>query len=445
MFLRVKTTLHHFTLLLFVAFLSNLGSGVLAHWINLHLWHDDLYAPDPLASTSLAGSNGTTVSSPGGNFDELPNCQDLDGLTEAQSKLCLLFFDHMRPVILGAKLGLSECQWQFRHHHWNCSSSAVIQSRVLRENKPASSFGNSGNGNYAGEMPLHPSSHSESYHVGSDDSTPIFQQGTLSKKQKQQSKMTSVLTQTSGKRLLRPAAVSIAASTSSSLSSSHPRSSNHYVITKEKTNWNTVLTRGSKEVAFAHAIWSAAVTDAVARACRDGSLTSCGCGKTPRPPDLRAEWRWGGCGDNLQYGYKFAQSFVDIREQESVPLDKKAKARSLVNLHNNEAGRRAVLKKTKIACKCHGVSGSCALVTCWHQIPSFREIGDHLKDRYVSATQVKLNKRGRLQVRRSGVRVPSVFDLVFMEQSPNYCVQNETLGIFGNNKSWFCQIAAFFI
>ncbi len=73
--------------------------------------------------------------------------------------------------------------------------------------------------------------------------------------------------------------------------------------------------------------------------------------------------------------YRFAQSFVDIREQESTPLDKKAKARSLVNLHNNEAGRRAVLKKTKIACKCHGVSGSCALVTCWHQIPSFREIG----------------------------------------------------------------------
>jgi len=50
----------------------------------------------------------------------------------------------MRPVIQGAKLGLSECRWQFRHHHWNCSilpteegssSSPVVQSRVLRENK----------------------------------------------------------------------------------------------------------------------------------------------------------------------------------------------------------------------------------------------------------------------------------------------------------------------
>jgi wingless-type MMTV integration site family protein 5 len=68
---------------------------------------------------------------------------------------------------------------------------------------------------------------------------------------------------------------------------------------------------------------------------------------------------------------RFAADFVDSREKEK----KGAGAKALVNLHNNEAGRRAVLKKTKIACKCHGVSGSCALVTCWHQVPSFRDIG----------------------------------------------------------------------
>lgn len=149
----------------------------------------------------------------------------------------------------------------------------MIQSRVIRENKPISSFGGGGGGLGGGTGNYHPGEmfHSESYDINSgggvaEDSNPVFQvdssspshSGTstrMSKKQKQQNKMTSVLTQTSVKRLLRPAAVSVAAaasstssssaaSSSSLLSPSHPRSSNHYYITKEKTNWNTVLTRG---------------------------------------------------------------------------------------------------------------------------------------------------------------------------------------------------------
>lgn len=35
---------------------------------------------------------------------------------------------------------------------------------------------------------------------------------------------------------------------------------------------------------------------------------------------------------------------------------------------------QAVIKKSKVTCKCHGVSGSCSLVTCWQQLSSFREV-----------------------------------------------------------------------
>jgi wingless-type MMTV integration site family protein 5 len=59
-----------------------------------------------------------------------------------------------------------------------------------------------------------------------------------------------------------------------------------------------------KESAFIHAITSAGVVDAISRACRDGQLATCGCSTAPRPQELKAEWRWGGCGDNLKYGYK---------------------------------------------------------------------------------------------------------------------------------------------
>lgn len=52
------------------------------------------------------------------------------------------------------------------------------------------------------------------------------------------------------------------------------------------------------------------------------------------------------------------------------------KARTLMNLHNNEVGRRAVIKRSRVTCKCHGVSGSCSLITCWQQLTSIREIGE---------------------------------------------------------------------
>ncbi|XP_070133730.1 protein Wnt-5 isoform X3 [Drosophila bipectinata] len=98
-----------------------------------------------------------------------------------------------------------------------------------------------------------------------------------------------------------------------------------------------------------------------------------------------------------------------------------AKAKSLMNLHNNEAGRRAVIKKTRITCKCHGVSGSCSLITCWQQLSSIREIGDYLRVKYEEATKVKLNKRGRLQVKDSRYKIPTAHDLIYLDESPDWC------------------------
>ena len=39
----------------------------------------------------------------------------------------------------------------------------------------------------------------------------------------------------------------------------------------------------------------------------------------------------------------------------------------------------------KRTCKCHGVSGSCTTQTCWLQLPEFREVGAHLKEKYHAA------------------------------------------------------------
>jgi hypothetical protein len=61
---------------------------------------------------------------------------------------------------------------------------------------------------------------------------------------------------------------------------------------------------------------------------------------------------------------------------------------------------QAVIKKSRVTCKCHGVSGSCSLITCWQQLAPFREIGEstcslHLdsNSRCISHSAMELNKQ----------------------------------------------------
>ena len=49
-------------------------------------------------------------------------CNQITGLSSGQKKLCMLYTDHMMHVGRGARNGITECQFQFRHHKWNCST-----------------------------------------------------------------------------------------------------------------------------------------------------------------------------------------------------------------------------------------------------------------------------------------------------------------------------------
>lgn len=92
---------------------------------------------------------------------------------------------------------------------------------------------------------------------------------------------------------------------------------------------------GSREAAFVYAISSAGVVYAITRACSQGELKTCNCDphKRGRASDMRGEFDWGGCSDNINYGIKFAKVFVDAKEKTV------RDARALMNLHNNRCGR----------------------------------------------------------------------------------------------------------
>uniref|UniRef100_A0A8C6WZ88 Protein Wnt n=1 Tax=Neogobius melanostomus TaxID=47308 RepID=A0A8C6WZ88_9GOBI len=101
--------------------------------------------------------------------------------------------------------------------------------------------------------------------------------------------------------------------------------------TSHNKYFGKILQQDIRETAFVYAITAAGVTHAVTQACSMGDLLQCGCEATrnrdpPRPssysPGDGVKWEWGGCGDDVEFGYEKSN---DIR--------------TLIDLHNNEAGR----------------------------------------------------------------------------------------------------------
>ena len=207
----------------------------------------------------------------------------------------------------------------------------------------------------------------------------------------------------------------------------------------------------NRETAFMNAILSAGVAHTISRNCSEGSLALCSCETNNQLQKTDAEWQWGGCSDNLVFGELVSKRFLDTDSQTDKP-------KSLAILHNNKAGRIAVRKTMKTLCKCHGVSGSCTLQSCWRQLGDLRKVGRYLKKQYKGAMKVDYSngilqqQSGNLQPsgRRSkplstnlatnvlarGSRSLGSVDsdkikkrkLVFLKPSPDYCRINHRLG-----------------
>ncbi|KAK7499505.1 hypothetical protein BaRGS_00009157 [Batillaria attramentaria] len=249
-------------------------------------------------------------------------CDNIPGLVGRQRRLCRHHPDVMVSLAEGARLGVEECQYQFRSQRWNCTTL----------HRDASVFGK-------------------------------------------------------------------------------------------------IMLKGSREAAFVYAISAAGVVHAITRACSKGQLQYCACDPTKRGTGTDrdgSKFDWGGCSDNVRYGSKFSRMFIDAKER------KVRDARALMNLHNNRAGRRAVKKFRKLECKCHGVSGSCTIRTCWLAMQEFRRVGNYLKTKHNGATQVMINQEGTgLIVANLNHKPPTRSDLVYFEKSPDYCVRDPSIGSLG--------------
>ncbi|KAL2295180.1 hypothetical protein Nmel_018337 [Mimus melanotis] len=305
-------------------------------------------------------------------------CGSIPGLVPKQLRFCRNYIEIMPSVAEGVKLGIQECQHQFRGRRWNCTTiddSLAIFGPVLDKD-------------------------------GLKHRSVTAQRAALvhsSEPKDVPREEVQVLLGEAGKENSRVAL------------SSDP---------------GLCVSAATRESAFVHAIASAGVAFAVTRSCAEGTSTICGCDSHHKGPPGDG-WKWGGCSEDADFGVLVSREFADAREN-------RPDARSAMNRHNNEAGRTTILDHMHLKCKCHGLSGSCEVKTCWWAQPDFRAIGDYLKDKYDSASEMVVEKhresRGWVETLRAKYALfkpPTERDLVYYENSPNFCEPNPETGSFG--------------
>ncbi|CAH1176104.1 unnamed protein product [Phaedon cochleariae] len=204
--------------------------------------------------------------------------------------------------------------------------------------------------------------------------------------------------------------------------------------TTAKRSIKKVMLRDTRETGFVNAIIAAGITYQVTRACTKGEQIGCSCSKRKRKknnkkkyPQLpEGDWEWDGCGENIEFGIKKSKDFLDTRYK------KRSDMKTLVKLHNYVAGRLAIKNYMRTVCKCHGLSGSCTLKTCTRKMPSFREVGNRLKERFDGAAKVIAGNDGRsFEPEGATIKRPGRVDLVYSEESPTFCDPDNALGSFG--------------
>ncbi|KAK2179727.1 hypothetical protein NP493_475g00032 [Ridgeia piscesae] len=187
-----------------------------------------------------------------------------------------------------------------------------------------------------------------------------------------------------------------------------------------------ILDLKTREKAYIYAVSSAGVMHAVTQACARGTLDICSCDTHVRAREPEAGFLWGGCSHNVNFGGVFTREFVDSNEN-------RRRSDGLMNLWNNAAGRKTIKETMRLLCKCHGVSGSCSIKICWRTMAKFRDVGAALKEKFNGASRVRLGRKHRFQPLDRLQKRPTRKDLVYLEESPDFCEANPAHGSLGTH------------
>lgn len=90
---------------------------------------------------------------------------------------------------------------------------------------------------------------------------------------------------------------------------------------------------------------------------------------------------------------------------------------------------QAVRQNLERVCRCHGMSGTCSLRTCWQRLPPFAKVGRRLRDQLEGAVRVSAGNTGKGFAQHGPT--PARQDIVYSEDSPDFCEADRRTGSLG--------------
>lgn len=161
----------------------------------------------------------------------------------------------------------------------------------------------------------------------------------------------------------------------------------------------------------------------ITRYCSKGGLINdCGCNElTPDLPDAR-DWVWGGCFDNVTFAQRIAKRVLNEPAGDT-------DLQSTVNRHNLRIGREIFNGRTTRKCKCHGITASCTLKTCWLEVPPLQRMANRIKTFYKKATKFSYDdvNNGAHQTKSKN----PLETLAYINKSPNFCKADNATNVLG--------------
>lgn len=180
----------------------------------------------------------------------------------------------------------------------------------------------------------------------------------------------------------------------------------------------------TRETGVLNVYFVAGAISSISQDCHEQKISDCPCiVENPRSEDADGNVVFQSCKADYDFAANLTKTFVSRSLNITSPEGK-------IDQHNIHVGAKVVNVEVE-ECRCHGVSGTCTVQTCYTRTHTVAEVGQQIFERYGGAVQVEESSSGEIVNAKRGSTPYSNSSIIYKDSSPNFCVYDIEKGTVG--------------